>query len=70
MLGLIAIKWNRIQLITLSTSGFTMLFTTSMQEEDIVADNDPQAKILMLSLFIKQRHEPTSVFNTQNNAQL
>ena len=40
------------RLLGISASGFTMLFTTSMQEESIVADNDPQAEILALSLFI------------------
>ena len=39
-------------ILTLLTSGFTILFTTSIQEEGIVADNDPQAEILVLSLFI------------------
>ena len=49
-----AVKKNSLIpiILTLSTSGFTMLFTTSMQEEGIVADNDPQAEILVLSLFI------------------
>ena len=40
-------------ILTLSTSGFTMLFTTSMQEKGIVADNDPlglKAEILALSV--------------------
>ena len=41
-------------ILMLSTSGFTMLFTTSMQEEGIVAVNDPlgsKAEILALSPF-------------------
>ena len=62
--------------LAFSTNGFTMLFTTSMQEEGIVTDNNPlgprssdsDAKSFCLKYLNKDMYL-NGVFNTLNNVQ-